>query len=220
VDVLAMFTKLKCSLMPYLYNAACQAHEDGTPMMRGMILEFPDDPGCDYLDLQYMLGDSLLVAPVFSYDNIVNYYVPAGRWTSLLNGKVVEGPRWVREEHDFMSLPLMVRPNSIIAVGNHNDRPDYDYAEGVTLRVYELEDGKQISAEIPSVTGEIQTTFEVSRAGRMINVKRRGKSKPWQLLLVGIATIASVTGGTVESTSPGALVTPIPKTDHLQIILS
>jgi alpha-D-xyloside xylohydrolase len=220
VDVLARFTKLKCSLMPYLYNAARQAHENGTPMLRGMMLEFPDDPGCDYLDLQYMLGDSLLVAPVFNYEGTVNYYVPAGRWTNLLNGNVADGPRWVRETHDFMSLPLMVRPNSAIAIGKHEDRPDYDYGEGVTLQVYELEDGKHASVEIPSVTGEIQTTFEVRREGRTINVERHGKSKAWQLLLVGIQSITSVEGGTVESNPQGVLVTPIPDTEALQILLS
>ena len=71
VTVLSKFTKLKCSLMPYLFRAAIQAHEQGIPMLRAMMLEFPNDPACDYLDLQYMLGDSLLVAPVFSHDHSV-----------------------------------------------------------------------------------------------------------------------------------------------------
>ncbi len=108
VEVLRFFTKLKQRLMPYLWAKALEAHETGVPMMRAMHLEFPDDPGCDGLDRQYMLGDALLVAPVFS-DDVVDYYVPAGRWTSLLDGRVVEGPRWVRETHGFLSLPLLVR---------------------------------------------------------------------------------------------------------------
>jgi alpha-D-xyloside xylohydrolase len=77
VDVLRHFTKLKCALMPYLFGAAVQAHTHGTPTMRAMMLEFPGDRGCDYLDRQYMLGDSLLVAPVFTYDGMVDYYLPA-----------------------------------------------------------------------------------------------------------------------------------------------
>ena len=48
--------RLKCRLMPYLYAAAVEAHEHGTPMMRPMMLEFPDDPACDTLDRQYMTG--------------------------------------------------------------------------------------------------------------------------------------------------------------------
>lgn len=113
----------------------------------------------------------------------------------------------------------MVRPNSVIAIGKHENCPDYDYGEGVTLQVYELEDGKHASVAIPSVTGKIQTSFEVRREGRKINVKRHGKSKAWQLLLVGIPTIASVEGGTVESHLQGTLITPIPDTGHVQITL-
>src|SRR5215208_2408478 len=156
VGVLAKFTKLKCRLMPYLYRAAIQAHEQGTPMLRAMVLEFPNDLACNYLDLQYMLGDSLLVAPVFSHDGNVTYYVPKGKWTNLLNGKTIEGPQWVQEIHDFMSLPLFVRPNSVIPLGSHSDRPDYDYSDNVTLQIYQLEDGNQVSVEIPTLDGKIK----------------------------------------------------------------
>ena len=57
---------------------------------------------------------------------------------------MVEGPRWLRETHDFMSLPLLVRPNSVIPVGSRTDRPDYDYTDGLTLQVYQLEDGRRL----------------------------------------------------------------------------
>jgi len=118
VDVLRKFTKLKCSLMPYLYQAARQAHEKGIPMLRAMFMQFPEDPACDYLDRQYMLGDSLLVAPVFSRDGNVEYYVPVGTWTNFFDGEAVQGPRWIREKHNFLSLPLLVRPNTILPMSN------------------------------------------------------------------------------------------------------
>ncbi|HUF00714.1 MAG TPA: alpha-xylosidase [Anaerolineales bacterium] len=192
VQVLSKFTKLKCSLMPYLYRAAIQSHEDGTPMLRAMMLEFPNDPACDYLDLQYMLGDSLLVAPAFSHDGTINYYVPEGRWTNLLNGRVIEGPRRERETHDFMSLPLLVRPNSVIPVGSRTDKPDYDYSDGVTLQVYELEDGKQARVEIPSLDGKIETRFEVQREGNVIHIQRQGPAKAWNVFLTGIDSVENV----------------------------
>jgi alpha-D-xyloside xylohydrolase len=220
VEVLALFTKLKCSLMPYLYDAARQAHENGTPMLRAMFLEFPDDPGCDYLDRQYMLGDALLVGPVFRYDGVVDYYVPAGRWTNLLNGKVVTGPGWLRETHDFMSLPLLVRPNSIIPVGNRTDRPDYDYSDGLTLQVYALEDGKTATADIPSLNGEIQVSFTVSRDGSTITVEKHGKAGVWQILLAGILSVASVEGGAAAPAPRGVLITPKSDAEILRIMLN
>ena len=220
VEVLEKFTRLKCSLMPYLFGAARQAHTLGLPMLRAMLLEFPDDPACETLDRQYMLGDSLLVAPIFSHTGAVDYYVPAGRWTNLLNGNVVEGPRWVRETHNFMSLPLLARPNSVIPFGNHDDRPDYNYAEGITLQVYQLWEDEYATVEIPSLTGEIQATFEVSRAGRKIDVQRKGASKVWQILLVGIPAIASAEGAVVQNLPLGVLITPTPDASSLQINLT
>ena len=81
VNVTRHFTQLKCRLMPYLYDTAMQATEQGLPSMRAMLLEFPDDPAAEMLDRQYMLGDSLLVAPVFSEEGEASYYLPEGKWT-------------------------------------------------------------------------------------------------------------------------------------------
>lgn len=185
VQVLSKFTKLKCSLMPYLFRAAIQAHEHGTPMMRAMLMEFPDDPACAYLDLQYMLGDSLLVAPVFSHDGSVSYYVPEGRWSNLLNGEQVEGPGWKRETHDFMSLPLLVRPNSVIPMGSHTDKPDYDFSDGVTLQIFSFDDGYSTKVEIPTLNGKIEATFEIKRKGNNIHIQRHGPAKTWNVTLEG-----------------------------------
>jgi alpha-D-xyloside xylohydrolase len=220
VEVLRHFTKLKCRLMPYLYGVSVQAHEHGIPTLRAMMLEFPDDPACDYLDRQYMLGDSLLVAPVFSEDGSVSYYVPSGRWTNFFTGEILDGPGWVHETHDFMSVPLLVRPNAVIAIGSQTDRPDYDYGEGVTLQVYELADGQQVSTVIPSTAGEVAVTFTVKRDGQQISVVREGMAKSWQLLLVGIPSVASAGEATIEHTSQGVLITPTLESTQVQILLA
>jgi alpha-D-xyloside xylohydrolase len=216
VQVLSKFTKLKCGLMPYLYRTAIQSHEQGTPMLRAMILEFPDDPACDYLDQQYMLGESLLVAPVFRQDGVVNYYVPEGKWTSLLTGNIIEGPRWVKETHDFLSLPLLVRPNSVIPIGGHADRPDYNYADGVTLQVYQLEEEKRVRVEIPTVDGNIETRLDVRRDGNEIQIQRRGSSKPWNVLLVGIGPVKSVDDAESELINGSTLIKLPDGIDHIK----
>jgi len=218
VQVLAKFTRLKCSLMPYLYAAACEAHSRGLPMLRAMLLEFPDDPACEFLDRQYMLGGALLVAPVFSSDGVVDYYVPAGRWTSLLNGNGIDGPRWVHETHDFLSLPLLVRPNSVIPLGNRDDRPDYDYSNGLTLQAYALEPGIK-TVVIPTCSGAVDQTFILRRQEAALEVERTGSVKSWQLLLVGLRSLPGVEGGAAETTPSGVLVTPDAKGEHLLVRL-
>ncbi len=209
IDVLRKFTKLKCSLMPYLYQAARQSHEKGIPMLRAMFLEFPDDPACEYLDRQYMLGDALLVAPVFTREGSLNYYVPDGLWTNLLNGNVVQGPRWLRETHDFMSLPLLVRLNAVLPMSSRTDRPDFDYSDNVILKIFHLENGKQVRTEIPNLEGNVETIFDVQREHDVIHVERQGAPKEWKILLVNLHSIES--DQPAEPTSEGALIS----LDHL-----
>ena len=78
VDVVREFTKLKLELMPYVYQLGLQPHLNGTPVMRSMFVEFPDDPACRTLDRQYMFGPSMLVAPVFTYSGEVSYRFRCG----------------------------------------------------------------------------------------------------------------------------------------------
>ncbi|MEV6305927.1 alpha-xylosidase [Actinoplanes sp. NPDC051861] len=179
VDVLRSFTHLKYRLMPYLFGVAREAHLDGLPVMRPMALAFPGDPAVTHLDRQYLLGNDLLVAPVFSAAGDVSFYVPAGRWTHYLTGQVVEGPAWVRETHGFDSVPLLVRPGAVIPVGARQDRPDYDYRDGVTLRLFEPAEGRT-AVVVPGPSGS-DTVFTVTREGAEIRVGRAGDPLPWRV---------------------------------------
>ncbi|MPZ79177.1 MAG: alpha-xylosidase [Actinophytocola sp.] len=196
VEVLRLFTKLKASLMPYLYQAARVAHLDGVPMMRAMVVEFPDDPACTHLDRQYLLGDDLLVAPVFAADGTVDYYVPAGEWTHFLTGQRISGPTWVRERHGFDSVPLLVRPGAVVPVGAVDDRPEYDYSDGVTLRAYDLADGATVTTPIPTVSGDVACTFTTTRRGDTVVVEVDVPPARWRVQLNG-ADPVDATGSTL-----------------------
>ncbi|OYT89848.1 MAG: alpha-xylosidase [Burkholderiales bacterium PBB6] len=169
-DVLGKFTRLKHQLMPYLYTKAVEATQTGVPMMRSMVLEYPGDPACTTLDRQYQLGEHLLVAPVFTESGEVDFYLPAtaagGRWTHLLTGERKAGGQWHREQHDFLSLPLYVAPNTVLPWGAETERPDYDYTTGVTLRVFELADGATAAFTVVAMDGTIAAVGEVSRQGQ------------------------------------------------------
>lgn len=206
-DVVRFFTEWKCRLMPYLYAASAQAAETGSPVMRAMMLEFPDDPGCDYLDRQYMLGDSLLVAPVFSENGDVSVYLPTGRWTHLYTNQEVTGG-WHKERHDFNSLPLYVRPNSLIAIGNNSQKPDYDYADGTAFHLFALEDGALAQAVIPAADGSTQFTLSVRREGKQLHVSGTGNARNWSLCLRNIHSVSAATNGSVQSDEMGIIVIP------------
>jgi alpha-D-xyloside xylohydrolase len=166
-----------------------------------------------------MLGDSLLVAPVFSQDGVVDYYLPEGKWTNFITGQVVEGRRWVREKHGYLSLPLMARPNTIIPVGADDKRPDYDYADGVTFHVFEMQEDSRISARVPNVKGGTAMILEASGAGGSIRVRAEGKSENWSILLRNVSRVQSVEGGVAKPDTLGTLVTPAKGVESLTINL-
>lgn len=208
VDVLRKFTNLKCTLMPYLYSAAVEAHETGVPAMRAMVLEFPgDDPvdiPCVELDRQYMLGERLLVAPVFTKDGGVDYFLPHGCWTGFLDNRVVEGGRWVHEQHDFMSLPLMARENSIIAVGADDQNVEYDYGKDLTLHVFCLKD--EAAAEIKDMRGEkLLNVFAENKDGR-VTFTFDGTADGLRILLRNVQEVKTLSGATAEPHELGTLL--------------
>jgi alpha-D-xyloside xylohydrolase len=168
VDVTREFAELKNRLMPYLWGCAVEAHRSGIPMMRAMLLEFPEDRTCAQLDRQYMLGPHLLVAPVFDDAGDVELYVPRGRWVGLLDGQVVEGPGWVRQRHGVHSLPLLVRPGSVLALGSRTDRPDYDDAVAPTFEVFDLADGSSSTTHLYDDQGRERLSLRVSREGTQL----------------------------------------------------
>jgi len=219
VAVLRHFAQLKCRLMPYLFAQALLTVQTGLPMMRAMFLEFPDDPACETLERQYMLGERLLVAPVFSAAGEVSYYVPAGTWTQLLSGEVIVGPRWVREIHDFMSLPLLVRPNSLIPFGGVTSRPDYEYAENVRLALYALDDGAAAEALVPTLQGGLALRACARREGERITLRVEGAQASWDLLLAGMKDVAAVEGGIAAVVDQGVLITPVANELRITLLL-
>lgn len=181
VEITREFAHLKNRLLPYLGAAAREAVESGIPMMRPMVLEFPEDRAVYDIDTQYMLGPSLLVAPVFSTTGEVEVYLPVGRWTSLLSGEVVEGGRWIREVHDFHSLPLYLREDSALVWGAVEDRPEYDWAEGATVRLVAIRDGHDSTLLVPASdagAGAEDASFRIVREGSRITVTS-DSTRPW-----------------------------------------
>lgn len=189
VDVVRFFTRLKARLMPYLYKTAIQANKTGVPTMRSMVLEFTEDRTCHYVDKQYMLGDSLLVAPIFNEESLADYYLPAGRWTDFFTGEVKEGGTWIQEKHGYLSVPLLVKENSIVAIGAHDDKPDYDYGEDTELRIYEpvagttvtetvygMDGSEEIKISVTTEEGKISVSVETGKAVSVRLVNRKAKA--------------------------------------------
>ena len=168
----------------------------GVPTMRSMVLEYTEDRTCHYVDKQYMLGDNLLVAPIFNDQSMAEYYLPEGTWTNFFTGEEKEGCGWFTEKHSYLSIPLMVKENSIVALGAHDDKPDYDYGDGVELRIYALKDGKTAEAIVYGMDQAEELSVFAKREGSQIHITVK-TDKPYTIRLVNV-TAASVSEGELQ----------------------
>ena len=208
VDVVRIFTRLKATLMPYLYKTSIDTSRSGVPTMRSMVLEFTEDKNCSYLDKQYMLGDNLLVAPIFNEEGIGSFYLPKGTWTDFFTGETIDGGVWVEKEYDYLHLPLMARANSIVAVGACDDKPDYDYADGVELRAYALSDGVKAETTVYGMAQNAELHVSVVKDGAKITIQAENVSgKPYTVKLVGVQAL-SAEGASMEVIGNDTLLTP------------
>ena len=146
------------------------------------------------LDMQYMLGDSLFVAPIFREDGVGEYYLPEGKWTHLLSGEEREGGRWYRETYDYFSLPVFVRDNTLLAWGGNEKLPDYDYTEGLELHLYALADGAEAVCEIPDLSGQIVMRAKAIRRGDKVSFETDSPEKEPVLVMHGMEEVSEVEG--------------------------
>ncbi|MFA9377589.1 MAG: alpha-xylosidase [Lachnotalea sp.] len=205
VDVVRFFTKLKASIMPYLFKTAVETSVSGIPTMRSMVLEFNEDRTCHYLDKQYMLGDSILVAPIFNENSMAEYYLPAGVWTNYFTGEKVQGSRWIAEKHGYLSIPFMIKENSVVAIGSCNDKADYDYADGVELKVYELMEGKETGTIVYGMDGTKDLDIKLMKNREQIIIKVDAK-KEYSIRLINVV-ITSVTNANVTMEGKDSIIT-------------
>jgi alpha-D-xyloside xylohydrolase len=195
--VLRFFTRLKLRLMPYLWAQANKTHETGIPMMRAMFLDFGDDPACLTLDRQYMLGDSLLCAPVFDESGIAEFYLPEGAWFDLLgeaSAPLTQGGKWYRRRCSYLEMPIYVRPGTILTLGDFGTDVEYDYLNNATVLLCGIADGQTVTADIYKAAGGLDLTLTAERQGDRITLTYPATDRRFTVKVAGTAISVQADG--------------------------
>lgn len=171
-EVLRAFVYLKGKLMPYLYSMAATAAEEGIPVMRPMVMEFPNDRNLRAVDTQYMFGDTLLVSPILNPDSVGEYYLPQGEWTEFFSGKTECGGTWRQKVYDYFTLPLYLRPASIFPTGDFRGDFTYRYWERTHFTITHLSEGE--TAEFRMYIEGSRHPITATRHGNKITVETNG----------------------------------------------
>lgn len=114
MDFFRSAAELKYKLMPYVYAQAKLCTEQGLPMQRALLLEFPEDPGSWLVEDEYMFGSQILVAPMLEDGNSRTVYLPGnGKWIDYQTGKVYNSG-WHKVECGALPIIMMVKDGSAL----------------------------------------------------------------------------------------------------------
>ena len=140
--ILEKYLKLRYQLMPYIYSLGWMAHESGAPFMRGLFLDFGDDPNTANIGDEYMFGPALLVAPVTEQGQTSrSVYLPAGTdWYNFWTNERVHGGQRITVSAPIDTIPLFVRAGSILPLGAPVESTNQKQAIA-EVRVYPGADG-------------------------------------------------------------------------------
>ena len=126
---------MKYKLMPYIYAQAKDCSKRGLPMVRALLVEFPDDPGAWLVEDEYMFGSQMLVAPLMESGNSRTVYLPRGKWIDYQSGKVYDGGYQTIGVGKIPAV-ILVRDGSIIPHAPLVQRTDQIRWDKLELRTY------------------------------------------------------------------------------------
>lgn len=194
VEIVRRFAELRYSLVPYLYSYAAVATETGLPVMRPLILEYQDDPAVRDDGTQYLLGESLLVAPIFESGNTASIYLPEGEWVDYWTDERYEGGQTLhRTDVPIDEVPLFVRSGSVIARRAPTESIERGTPDAVTLDVTLKSDGAATATgpffdEDRGTLGEAKVTVDESRNRISATVPDESPAEFFDFVIQGLST--------------------------------
>ncbi|MDQ2799986.1 MAG: DUF5110 domain-containing protein [Armatimonadota bacterium] len=138
-DVLAATKKaieLRYRLIPYFYTFAAQTAQTGSPLMRPLFLEFPQDEKTFNLKDEWLVGDRLLAAPVLAPGGLRNVYLPAGRWYDFNTNAAINGSQTLTAQASLDTIPAYVRAGTILPLGPVIQSTSLGVEDPLEVRVY------------------------------------------------------------------------------------
>ena len=204
LDSVKAFTAIRTGLAPYIFSSLCENANFGTPVIRAMALEFSGDPAAAAFDSEYMFGPSLLAAPVTTSNDSIRIYIPSGIWTDFMTHEKVQGPRYITRKVAPNSVPVYVRPNSIIPTRTPDTNSGIGSLDNLTFTCFGLSTTAACEVFANGGQGSGLFTAEVTGNKIMIRTKNLGGTK--HLVLSGIFNVVGLSESVPEKLSYGTSI--------------
>lgn len=207
------WAEVRYQLLPYVWGESERLAPRGQPVMRPLVLDHTEDPSTYRVHDQFLLGRSLLVAPVVTPGTQRSVYLPAGRWVRWPDGEVLHGPRWHTVDASLEELPLFLADGAVVprttAVPQHTGEVDLG---DLTVAVVPPSDGAAEHEVLDPATGEAVTVRVVRASSTRVTVELHGTGRV-TLEVLGDRVAAAHAGDRalpLRDDVPGTTVVPLP----------
>ena len=176
MDLVRKYSKIRYSLLPYIYSYTRVAHEQALPLVRPLYLEYPGLDKAYSYPYQYFFGKEFLVAPVIDSTDFREIYLPPGEWIDYFSGKIYSGDRVIKDTYPIEAMPVFVRSGSIIVT-----QPDMQYSDqrpadhliinvyGTTAGSFELYEDDGLSLDYSKGKyAKTEFTYKTDKSGKSI----------------------------------------------------
>ncbi|MFC7211883.1 alpha-xylosidase [Natronoarchaeum sp. GCM10025321] len=207
VEIFKQFARLRYRLMPYIYSEAEVTSRTGYPIVRPLLFEFEDDPCTHEIDDQYLLGESVLVAPIFDESGERSVYLPEGEWIDWWSDDRYEGQQHLDVTVPLDRVPLYVRAGSVLPMRDATERIEEGPPERLTLRTY-LADGAAAGRYFDEQREKL-AEFGIKRSGETITVEADPVTPTCELHVDGVTEAPAdviVNGEPLDRSEDGATV--------------
>jgi alpha-glucosidase len=152
------FIELRYQLMPFLYTEFYKASISGVPIMRPLLLEFPDDKTTYRIDTQFMVGEDILVSPVMEAGSTSRWmYLPNGDWFDFWTREEFTGGKWLDAKAPIDQLPLFIRAGAVIPMQQIVQFTDQEPVDPITFEIFPSTEAKGICYEDDDISFAYQT---------------------------------------------------------------
>jgi alpha-D-xyloside xylohydrolase len=189
--IVRRYVELRYRLLPYLWTEAARCGETSLPMVRALLVEWPDDPVAHDVDDQYLLGDRLLVAPILEEGATSRrVYLPEGTWVDWWTGAEHAGRRWIDVPAPLDTLPLFLRGGTALPLGPVIQHVGERSTDPLTVV---LAAPAGTGAYAVDTGGGARTTVWWEVDGDGLRVRLDGAEGPVDLIVLGRLAAAGVT---------------------------
>lgn len=144
-DIVRKFVELRYQLLPYLYTAFWKYINDGTPILKSLVLYDQEDTSTHYRSDEFVYGEQILVCPIIEPNaKGRRMYVPKGKWYNFWTDEVVDGGKEIWVDADIDSMPIFIKEGAVIPKYPVQQYVGEKTFDEITLDVY-YKEGKETS---------------------------------------------------------------------------